>query len=267
MGDLQLLTTCKGRLDHLRQTLPTWLAHTSVGIIVVDYDCPDRCGERAAAQDPRIQVVRVPDRSAFNLSEARNAGLAVATAPWVGFIDADVFLAPDFEAQVTAQLQEGRYLLVDQPEGDLFGTMVAPRSVLQSLGGYDEAFEGWGVEDMDMRRRLEVRGLVADTMARRLFDFIPHGDDRRAVVHGWKARGLVINRLYADAKVASEGALRRELTLAERKDLYGRVARLFHTLPPRALPELRLATPWAPWCPGLEARITLGFEFRTGDSG
>ncbi len=259
---LQIITTCKGRLDHLERTLPTWLAHTPFDVIVVDFDCPDRCADWAEALSPRVHVVRVPDRPVFNASEARNAGLRVAESQWVCFIDADVLLTPCFAAAASTLDRDSHFYLVDQAEGDLYGTMVAPLDVVRGLGGFDEAILGWGCEDMDMRRRLEGRGLRAAHLPRACFDFIPHGDDRRSIVHTLKGRGLLINQLYIDAKQASMGALRRELSLVERRALYGQVANMAHRLSGTALPELHLATPWDGWCPGIEARIRLDFEFR-----
>ena len=35
-----IITTCKGRLDHLKQTLPAMLAQADAEVIVVDFSCP-----------------------------------------------------------------------------------------------------------------------------------------------------------------------------------------------------------------------------------
>ncbi len=35
-----IITTCKGRLEHLKQTLPAMLAQKDSEVIVVDYSCP-----------------------------------------------------------------------------------------------------------------------------------------------------------------------------------------------------------------------------------
>jgi hypothetical protein len=38
---LSIVTTCKGRLHHLRRSLPGFLAQPDTQVIVVDYDCPE----------------------------------------------------------------------------------------------------------------------------------------------------------------------------------------------------------------------------------
>lgn len=58
-------------------------------IILVDDGSPDRCGQMCddfASQDDRIIVIH---KKNGGLSSARNAGLAVATGKYIGFVDSD----------------------------------------------------------------------------------------------------------------------------------------------------------------------------------
>ena len=64
-------------------------------IILVDDGSPDRCGAMCdawAEKDCRIKVVH---KENGGLSDARNAGMAVATGEYTGFIDSDDYIAPD----------------------------------------------------------------------------------------------------------------------------------------------------------------------------
>ena len=64
-------------------------------IILVDDGSPDRCGEICdawAAKDSRIRVIH---KENGGLSDARNAGMAVATGNYMGFVDSDDYIAPD----------------------------------------------------------------------------------------------------------------------------------------------------------------------------
>src|SRR5690348_7938147 len=94
--EISLLTTCMGRLAHLRESLPAAAAQPRAGCVLVDYSCPDRCGNWAEAAFPQVNVVRVAGRSRWNVCEARNAAAAAASAPWLCFFDADVVLDPAF---------------------------------------------------------------------------------------------------------------------------------------------------------------------------
>ena len=53
--------------------------------------CPEMCDEYAAA-DERIKVIH---KKNGGLSDARNAGLEIATGRWIVFIDSDDYAAPD----------------------------------------------------------------------------------------------------------------------------------------------------------------------------
>src|SRR5665213_3378936 len=106
-----LVTTCKGRLEHLRFTLPYMLALGDCEVIVVDYDCPDHAGDWVRATHPGVRVVQVADQPLFNLAHARNLGIDAARAPWLMIVDADVIVAPELLDVLRGLMQPGSYLL------------------------------------------------------------------------------------------------------------------------------------------------------------
>ena len=64
-------------------------------LILVDDGSPDRCGdicEEYAKKDKRIKVIH---KENGGLSDARNAGLDIATGKFIGFIDSDDFIHKD----------------------------------------------------------------------------------------------------------------------------------------------------------------------------
>ncbi len=65
-------------------------------IILVDDGSPDNCPATCdawAEKDSRIKVIH---KTNGGLSDARNAGMAVATGEFIGFIDSDDWIEPDF---------------------------------------------------------------------------------------------------------------------------------------------------------------------------
>ena len=82
--------------------------YENLEIILVDDGSPDRCGQlcdRWAQEDPRVRVVHKPNGG---LSSARNAGIAVATGAYVGFIDSDDYIHPQmYEKLYTALAETG----------------------------------------------------------------------------------------------------------------------------------------------------------------
>lgn len=268
MPKLQLITTCMGRLQHLQQTLPTWLAQPDLDVIVVDYSCPQHSGDWAATQGPRVTVVRVPGESHFNVSKARNAGFAQSDAEWIGFIDADILLRPGFMAGMTPLLSPRHYLMADVHRGDLMGTCFLAREVVKEVGGYDEAFQGWGTEDRDFWERLDRRGLSRVSFPESLLGFIPHGNELRIQNHINKNMmgGWGVNRLYLEAKTGLTALNRRELTLAEREALYSEIRRTVEeTTRTGPLHALSVSTGWRDWIGGMELNCTLTMNLRQPD--
>jgi len=185
---LSFVVGCKGRLAHLKQTLPALVAQKNAEIIVVDYDCPDQTAAWVEASYPSVRVVREYDQPHFCLARCRNVGLAAAKNEWVCFIDADILIGDDFADRLFPHLVSGTYgrfstdkdspFLMDQY--NLFGTIIVERSVAKQIGGYDEAFKSWGGEDLDFYARLKSAGTVGRSLNHELIQqVIGHSDDLR----------------------------------------------------------------------------------------
>ncbi|MDO8788990.1 MAG: glycosyltransferase family 2 protein [Sulfuritalea sp.] len=202
MAKISHITTCKGRLDHLRQTLPTVASQRDVESIVVDYDCPDGTAAWVAANLPEVTVVRVSESAGFHLTRARNLGAAAATAPWLAFFDADIAWAPTFAEQLIAQLEPNCYFRANPMSLQTWGSVVCNRSDFSRIGGYDESFIGWGGEDEDLYMRLTMAGCRQLAFDGGLVREIPHGDDRRVEHYEVKNKTLQhrINILYLNVK-------------------------------------------------------------------
>ena len=79
---------------------------TDFELILVDDGSPDRCGEicdRYAAKDVRIFVVH---KCNGGLSSARNAGLEIAKADIIGFVDGDDTVEPDMFLEMVRAMKE-----------------------------------------------------------------------------------------------------------------------------------------------------------------
>lgn len=80
--------------------------YRNLEIILVDDGSPDRCGEICdawAAKDSRIKVIH---KNNGGLSDARNAGMAVATGEYIAFVDSDDWIEEEMyqrlhEAMIT----------------------------------------------------------------------------------------------------------------------------------------------------------------------
>lgn len=181
---LSIITTCKGRLDHLRYTLPLFAGQHGVEheVIVVDYSDPDECHRWIACQPQRnIRAVCVPDRPHFNLSHARNCGARIARGGVLVFLDADVLAPPSLMVQVMELFASSRAPGVVLATRFLRsqGQVAVLAGVFHAVRGYDETLEGWGYEDNDFADRVEHAAGPMARSPRGWVHFIEHDDQLR----------------------------------------------------------------------------------------
>lgn len=82
--------------------------YRNMEIILVDDGSPDNCPAMCdawAKKDSRIKVIHKPNGG---LSDARNAGMAIASGEYIGFVDSDDWIAPEmYERLANALEQDG----------------------------------------------------------------------------------------------------------------------------------------------------------------
>ncbi len=93
---------------YLRECIESILSqtYTSLEIILVDDGSTDSCGmicDEYAAKDDRILVIH---KENGGLVTARKAGLAVATGRYIGFVDGDDYVEPDFYETLYGKIEE-----------------------------------------------------------------------------------------------------------------------------------------------------------------
>lgn len=227
--EVTVITTCKGRLAHLQQSLPRLAACHGPPLILVDYDCPEACGPWASRDYPAVQVVRAaPGTPTFSIARARNLGAAQARTRWLAFVDADTLVAPSFAEELKAAQQPGHFYLAAPGQDDLAGFLVCERAAFLQVGGYDEVFEGWGSEDRDMALRLERLGKHRSLFQGTGLTALPHDDLQRSRYHRVTDRflSLRINGMYLQIKhdlARLTGLI--DLPAPDREALYQRIQR------------------------------------------
>jgi glycosyltransferase involved in cell wall biosynthesis len=79
--------------------------YTDLEIILVDDGSPDGCGAMCDAWAVRDSRIKVIHKENGGLSDARNAGLAIATGSLISFIDSDDWIEPDFLESLVVALE------------------------------------------------------------------------------------------------------------------------------------------------------------------
>ncbi len=94
--------------DYLHRCVQSILSQTlkDLEVILVDDGSPDGCGvicEEFAAKDSRVKVIH---KENGGLSDARNAGLDMATGDYIGFVDSDDHIRPTMYQRLLQALEE-----------------------------------------------------------------------------------------------------------------------------------------------------------------
>jgi glycosyltransferase involved in cell wall biosynthesis len=232
-----IITTCKGRLEHLKQTLPRMLEQGAAEVIVVDYSCPDGTAAWVGKHFPATRVVTVEGEQGFSNWRARNLGAAAATGDLLLFCDADTILAPNageaiakalppktygfFKRNATARFNKAGLRL---GSNQLRGFHAIPAPAYRRLGGYDDVLRGWGAGgDTDLEERLVMAGIAARPLNPALVeDVIQHDNAERTRHHADSIRvSYGAGLLYRRAKMALLRARSRlNLPLELRQQIY-----------------------------------------------
>lgn len=189
-----VVTTCMGRLHHLKQTAPRVLADARFEYVLSDYGCPDQSGSWMNRNHPRAHVVRTrakvnASKFVFKKVEALNIGARKAIelgAEYLCFLDADTIVNPGFHDWVVENMSRDLFLICrcefdEHPKTlETAGFLCVHRDHYLAVGGFDERMEGWGGDDMDLRAKLYMyQGLSWRNIPLDLIDPISHDDAAR----------------------------------------------------------------------------------------
>ncbi len=103
---VSLVISVWNRKDDLRENLAAIQAQTvaPLEVIVVDNNSSDGTPEMVFAEFPSVQVIRMP-HSDYGACETFNIGFSSARGDYIGILDDDVILPPDFIAAMLAEFE------------------------------------------------------------------------------------------------------------------------------------------------------------------
>ena len=188
---VSLCTTVKDRFEHLVQTFPRNIrdneAYGNCEFLLLDYQCPDPRTRKWVEEElgPYIDRGMVnyyyyPHGQTFHISHARNLAFRLARGDILCSVDADTFLGRGFVAYASAVLSRDCMFIRASKYSNLAGRICIRRQHFEAVGGFDERFTGWGVEDEDFADRLRMTGLQEKRVAHLRFrKSISHEDELR----------------------------------------------------------------------------------------
>ena len=176
------------RIPHFRLSVASLLAQVDcpLEIIVVEYSAQPCYGPEVPKECVYHHLPADPQVDGYNKSAAMNAGVKLAQADVVVLLDADMVVPERLAAWLTerfdrhpelAAMRFARFIFnLDEADSRVMvpaGPLVVPqqikfvnqntpmplavrKSAYDELGGHDEAFTGWGGEDVEFLSRLRT---------------------------------------------------------------------------------------------------------------
>lgn len=192
-----IITACKGRLDHLKASLPRMVDQAADEVIVVDFSCPQGTSDFVAANFPSVHAVTVRGEDHYSNWKARNAGASAASSELLVFVDADTILADGAIDWLSKHLPDRVYGFFDRKTSESFnrggprlaanqlkGFQVMPAAAFRRVGGYDEVLEGYASgADTDMEERLSMIGLKRHALDPRIIETVIEHDAASRTQH------------------------------------------------------------------------------------
>jgi hypothetical protein len=164
--------TCKGRLNHLMQTLPENIRQNNnfsgVEFVLLNYSSPDnldtwvKSNMSFAIHSGILMYYKTMGYDYYMPSHAKNVAHRLARGKIACNLDADNFTGPDF-SEFLANLFSNNTNVFFQPttgEEGTAGRIAMLKKDFERLGGYDERMQlGWGQDDRDLAKRATAVGL------------------------------------------------------------------------------------------------------------
>jgi Sulfotransferase domain/N-terminal domain of galactosyltransferase len=187
-------TTCKGRVQHVEETLPANLRDNKTAtIVLVNYNSPDhldafvRAHHMADVESGRLSVYRFTEPGPFRMAHAKNLAHRLAMldgADALVNVDADNFAGPGFDEYVLRELAGGdAFLWAHMKRGEMrrgiSGRIAVTGHAFLAAGGYDEVFATWGPDDKDFNVRLRRLGFTALEIDAAFLHAVSHNDKMR----------------------------------------------------------------------------------------
>jgi predicted glycosyltransferase involved in capsule biosynthesis len=203
----------RDRHEHLEKLLPVFSAMPFAEIIVVEQDdnnkfrksCLLNIGTRYASGDVFVfqdvdyvldKYSSSPSYGYFEKDQPEYSTMAVLPVEQAIFVDMDMQPLP------IEEVPSGYRHFKDKVDDDFFGGVVMmSKKLFESINGFNPNFEGWGLEDADIRKRLSIHGCGYFRMPGKFY-VLPHKDNNPGAGDDSFAENV---RLYQDTSNVSVG--------------------------------------------------------------
>lgn len=193
-------TTCKGRTQHIEQTLPRNIAdnvnYENCKFVILDYNSNDGLVQllkdkyQKYIDNGKVIVYHYTEDHPFQMAHAKNMVHRLGILEGADILvnmDADNFTGAGFASFLAAEMIEKNFFMWSKmilhgeerlPRG-ISGRIAVTKAQFLNVGGYDEKYDTWSPDDKDFNARLCRIGYEAKEVHPRFLDAILHNDKMR----------------------------------------------------------------------------------------
>lgn len=212
---IAFVTTCKGRLQHLSETLRKNIYdnadYPNCVFVVLGYGDSELDDYMAEWRHQSVAYYSFPEGKGFHVSHAKNLAMRCAMlegADILVTVDADNYTGSGFARFIGFEMgmnEPGVFFCPDHfgikqiPHGPFrplrgyAGRLAIRTQDFIKIGGYDESFDTWRGEDIDAAQRMLRLGFRMKFIPNSFLSVIPHGSDVRFKEY---AHAKVFERAY-----------------------------------------------------------------------
>lgn len=191
-------TTCKGRAQHIKQTLIKNIQDNRLEskFILLDYGSQDdlipyikeNCRDYISSE--KLVVYSFNTSEPFHVSHAKNMAARLGIiegADILVTLDADNFTGPNFDKYIYDKFKEPGIFMCpnhagirkiphgpNRPNRGFAGRLAVRTKEFIKAGGYDETYDTWRGEDIDFNARMERMGYTMRFIDNCYLNAIPH---------------------------------------------------------------------------------------------
>jgi len=164
---ISICVPCKNRADDLRKVMPSWIKAANesppVEIAVLNYNSNDDLDNLISKmrrldfeKGNFITYVKDKTNDYYHNARACNLCIMISSGEYFLRIGCDAFIGKGFIKYIREKISKNGYVWIGR-EKRFRGIIICQRKEFIEIGGYDERFEFYGSEDVDLYRRLVRR--------------------------------------------------------------------------------------------------------------
>ena len=182
MSKLSTICAVMNRETRVIPFVRSWLEFKMMDeLVIIDWSSIEPVEVTLAKENlrhPKIKIIRVDNKEFFSLGKSYNMAAAKASGDFVMKVDIDHILTnPELLTEEIDRVGSDEFLVGGGAGAYYCGICYLPRASVM----YDEKFEGYGYDDLDMYLRLQQSGLTKGCFheIKKYIYHIPHDDNMR----------------------------------------------------------------------------------------